>query len=41
LAGSYPKDRERLIEDVEFFIKSGEEMPKFMAEIPGYKEEYY
>lgn len=41
LAGSYPKDRERLIQDVEFAIKHAERSPGFMEEVPGYTEEYY
>jgi radical SAM superfamily enzyme YgiQ (UPF0313 family) len=41
LAGSYPKDRERLIQDVESAISRAERMPGFMAEVPGYTEEYY
>ncbi len=41
LAGSYPKDRERLIQDVESAISRAERSPGFMTEIPGYTEEYY
>jgi len=41
LAGSYPKDRQRLIEDVETAIARGELIPGFMDEVPGYTEEYY
>jgi len=41
LAGSYPKDRERLIQDVESAISRAERSPGFMEEIPGYTEEYY
>jgi radical SAM superfamily enzyme YgiQ (UPF0313 family) len=41
LAGSYPKDRQRLIEDVKTAIARGERMAGFMEEVPGYTEEYY
>ncbi|HPX61478.1 MAG TPA: radical SAM protein [Deltaproteobacteria bacterium] len=41
LAGSYPKDRQRLIEDVQQAIARGERMAGFMEEVPGYTEEYY
>lgn len=41
LAGSYPKDRERLIRDVELAISRAERSPGFMEEVPGYTEEYY
>ncbi len=41
LAGSYPKDRERLIQDVESAISVAEKTPGFLEKIPGYTEEYY
>jgi len=41
LAGSYPKDRERLIQDVEYAISRAELMPGYLEEVPGYTEEYY
>jgi radical SAM superfamily enzyme YgiQ (UPF0313 family) len=41
LSGSYPKDRERLIHDVESAISGAEKSPSFMDKIPGYTEEYY
>ncbi len=41
LAGSYPKDRERLIRDVEAAIEQAGRIPGFMDSIPEYAEEYY
>jgi radical SAM superfamily enzyme YgiQ (UPF0313 family) len=41
LAGSYPKDRERLIADVNAALLRAEQIPGFLDEIPEYGEEYY
>lgn len=41
LAGSYPKDRERLIADIDRAIMQGERIPGFMDSVPEYQEEYY
>ncbi len=41
LAGSYPKDRERLISDVERALRHAESYPGFLDEVPVYEEEYY
>jgi radical SAM superfamily enzyme YgiQ (UPF0313 family) len=41
LAGSYPKDRERLIADVDSAMLRAERIPGFLDEIPEYGEEYY
>ena len=41
LAGSYPKDRERLIADVDTAIKHAGQHAGFLDEIPSYQEEYY
>ena len=41
LAGSYPKDRERLIADVDAALVRAERTPGFLNEIPEYGEEYY
>ena len=41
LAGSYPKDRERLIADVDAALVRAERTPGFLDEIPEYGEEYY
>ena len=41
LAGSYPKDRQRLIEDVERAMREAERHPGFLDAIPEYEEEYY
>jgi radical SAM superfamily enzyme YgiQ (UPF0313 family) len=41
LAGSYPKDRERLIADVDVALKHAGLRPGFLEEIPSYQEEYY
>ncbi len=41
LAGSYPKDRQRLIEDLERAMKEAERYPGFLDSIPEYQEEYY
>jgi len=41
LAGSYPKDRERLIADVDAAIAHALTIPGFMDDIPAYAEEYY
>lgn len=40
LAGSYPKDRERLISDVDFALRS-HYPPGYLDAVPGYTEEYY
>ena len=41
LAGSYPKDRERLIETVEGAMTKARQRPEWFAEISEYEEEYY
>lgn len=41
LAGSYPKDRERLIADVDLALKHAELRAGFLDEVPSYQEEYY
>lgn len=41
LAGSYPKDRERLIADVDLALKHAEVRAGFLDEVPSYQEEYY
>jgi hypothetical protein len=41
LEGSYPKDRERLIQDVDGAIARASRMPGYLDEIPAYGEEYY
>ena len=41
LAGSYPKDRERLIADVDIALKHAGQRPGFLDEVPSYQEEYY
>jgi radical SAM superfamily enzyme YgiQ (UPF0313 family) len=41
LAGSYPKDRERLINDVDAALQQAARYPGFLDGIPEYEEEYY
>ncbi len=41
LAGSYPKDRERIISQVDAAMKEAERIPGFLDEVPEYGEEYY
>lgn len=41
LAGSYPKDRERLITAVDYALKQAERITGFLDAVPGYAEEYY
>jgi radical SAM superfamily enzyme len=41
LAGSYPKDRIRLIADVDIALKHAGVRVGFLDEIPSYQEEYY
>jgi Radical SAM superfamily len=41
LAGSYPRDRERLIADVDAALKEAEQIPGFLDEVPEYGEELY
>jgi radical SAM superfamily enzyme YgiQ (UPF0313 family) len=41
LAGSYPKDRERLIETAERAMDEARRNPGWFAEVPDYQEEYY
>ncbi|HBA86914.1 MAG TPA: radical SAM protein [Geobacter sp.] len=41
LAGSYPKDRQRLIESVEAALTQAKRDPRWSAEIPSYQEEYF
>lgn len=41
LAGSYPKDRGRLISDVDQALERAEQHPGFLDTVPEYTEEYY
>jgi radical SAM superfamily enzyme len=41
LAGSYPKDRERLVNDVDAALQHAARYPGFLDGIPEYEEEYY
>jgi radical SAM superfamily enzyme len=41
LAGSYPKDRERLVGDVDAAMARAGLYPGFLDEVPEYAEEYY
>jgi len=41
LAGSYPKDRQRLIETVERGMTEARRHPDWFSEVPDYQEEYY
>jgi len=41
LAGSYPKDRERLIRDVDASLAEAARLPGFLDGVPEYEEEYY
>lgn len=41
LAGCYPKDRERLISDMETAIARAQTIPGFFDAVPSYSEEYY
>jgi radical SAM superfamily enzyme len=41
LAGSYPKDRLRLIADVDAALVRAGQLPGFLDRIPAYTEEYY
>ncbi len=41
LAGSYPKDRERLIADVDLALVRAAQQPGFLDGVPEYEEEYY
>jgi len=41
LAGSYPKDRERLIRDVDAALVEAARYPGFLDGVPEYEEEYY
>ena len=41
LAGSYPKDRERLLADVDRAMAAAERLPGFLDAVPEYGEEYY
>ena len=41
LAGSYPKDRLRIIADVDQALAHAGKLPGFLDEVPIYNEEYY
>lgn len=41
LAGSYPKDRERLLVDVDTALERVRRIPGFLDSVPKYTEEYY
>ncbi|HZV82372.1 MAG TPA: radical SAM protein [Geobacteraceae bacterium] len=41
LSGSYPKDRQRLVDQVELAMARAERIPGFLDQVPSYEEEYY
>lgn len=41
LSGSYPKDRQRLLDDVERALEQAARYPGFLDAVPEYTEEYY
>ncbi len=41
LAGSYPRDRQRLVADVDAALAHAARFPGFLDEVPDYAEEYY
>jgi len=41
LAGSYPKDRERLIADVDAALAHAATIPGYLDKVPDHAEEYY
>jgi radical SAM superfamily enzyme len=41
LAGSYPKDRERLIADLDAAMKQAQQHPDFLDSVPEYSEKFY
>lgn len=41
LAGSYPRDRQRLIDQVELAMVRAERISGFLDQVPSYEEEYY
>ena len=41
LSGSYPKDRQRLIDDVDAAVAKAVRIPGFLDAVPDYGEEYY
>lgn len=41
LSGSYPRDRQRLIDQVELAMVRAEAYPGFLDQVPSYGEEYY
>ena len=41
LAGSYPKDKERLIRDLDAAMEKAGQYPGFLDKVPEYAEEYY
>lgn len=41
LAGSYPKDRDRLLNDIERALEQVKKCPGFMDSVPEYAEDYY
>jgi len=41
LAGSYPKDRQRLVAEVEVALARARMLPDWYGEIPDYREEFY
>jgi radical SAM superfamily enzyme YgiQ (UPF0313 family) len=41
LAGSYPKDRDRLVSDVDLALRHAGLRDGFLDEVPSYQEEYY
>lgn len=41
LAGSYPKDRERLIRDAEAALREARRHPQWASQVPDYGESYY
>lgn len=41
LAGTYPKDRERLVEDCSHALEKARRLPEWFNSVPGYREAYY
>ena len=41
LAGSYPKDRQRLIDTAAAALQEARRRPEWSGQVPGYVEEYY
>jgi hypothetical protein len=41
LTGSYPKDRQRLLAEVEAAVVKARQYPQWYEEVPDYREELY